>query len=161
MLIYLLRHADAVFHAASDSQRELTTKGVAQAGMVGQFCRKQELAPSRIFTSPFLRAKQTALLVAKELETSPMPPEVMLAPFLASGMEPKTALEELRTQSNPPSMMLVGHEPDLGQLVSHLVGCSASFINIRKASLTLIEMPSLNAGAGILHFSIPVKFMFP
>jgi phosphohistidine phosphatase len=161
MLLFLLRHADAESRATSDSQRKLTAKGVIQAGLVGRFCKHYELVPSRILTSPYERAMQTAFLAAKELGDATSGPEVVTAPFLASGMRPEFALDELRRHAKIERMMLVGHEPDLSDLVSHLVGCVSPFIHIRKASLTFIELPSLSPGSGILHFSIPVQFMFP
>ncbi len=153
MLIYLLRHADAESYALSDSRRELTAKGIAQAESVGVFCKKHRILPDHILASPFVRTKQTAHLVARELST---PAEE--ASFLASGMMPATALKELRAHhAKAESIMLVGHEPDLSQLIAHLAGGIS--IHIRKASLTLVETTSLRPGTGILHFSIPQKFM--
>ena len=82
MLLYLLRHAEAVDEAASDAARALTTKGMAQARKVGKFCVKNEVIPSIILTSPLKRAEQTARLVAKEIKNA----EFIVCPFLASSM---------------------------------------------------------------------------
>jgi phosphohistidine phosphatase len=153
MLIYLLRHADAEASASSDAKRNLTDKGIVQAEQVGRFCKEHKIAPEQILTSPYARAKQTAHLVAKELGCP-----IEEAQFLASGMQPETALCELRDHwtISRDSIMLVGHEPDISHLIAHLTGAS---IYIRKASLTLIDTPSLRPGAGTVDFSIPVKLM--
>ena len=157
MLLYLLRHADAVTAAASDAARELTEKGEAQAAKVGRFCEAANIRPTVILTSPLRRAEQTARLAAGEMSE---PPEVVVTPFLASGMDPETALDELKSYTKFESVMLVGHEPDFSQLAAHLLGANGNgSLKLRKASLTAVEIGSLKHGSGTLQFSIPVKLM--
>jgi phosphohistidine phosphatase len=56
--------------------------------------------------------------------------------------------------------MLVGHEPDFSQLAAHLLGlATATALHVRKASLTLIDLGYLRAGAGCLQFSLPCRLM--
>lgn len=156
MLLYLLRHADAEQHASSDATRALTPKGVEQAKRVGQFCRRHGLEPSVILTSPLARAAQTARLFAAEVDE----PEIVVAPFLASGMQPETALQELKAYNELNSLMLVGHEPDFSHLAAKLLGIvDSQKINIRKASLTLLEVDHAKAHSAVLQFSIPAKLM--
>ena len=156
MLLYLLRHAEAVDHAESDAVRELTEKGVAQARKVGKYCRKNELIPAVILTSPFTRAEQTARLVAKEMPAA----EFIVEPMLRAGMQPEAALEELRAYANFKSLMLVGHEPDFSLLAAHLLGSPLrEILRLRKASLTALELSALRPGAATLQFSIPSKLM--
>ena len=150
MLLYLLRHADAESYATSDARRKLTPLGIAEAERVGRFCADHKIAPKRILASPYDRATQTATLVGRELGISPE-----TGFFLESGMAPETALDELRDVTSD-SMMLVGHEPDLSQLIALLTGAS---IHIMKASLTLVEASSFRPNAGILRFSVPVELM--
>src|SRR3984957_7208684 len=118
MLLYLLRHAEAVDQSTSDAERELTTKGNAQARKVGKFCVKNNFIPSIILTSPLKRAEQTARIVAKEIKNA----EFIIDPMLSAGMQPETALDELRAYARFPSLMLVGHEPDFGLLAAYLLG---------------------------------------
>jgi phosphohistidine phosphatase len=85
---------------------------------------------------------------------------MVIAPWLASGMSASTGAEELRAYREEPGVMLVGHEPDFGQLAAHLLGLPGSeSIRIRKASLTLIELETADAGTARLLFSIPCKLM--
>lgn len=156
MLLYLLRHAEAVDHAESDAARALTEKGVAQARKVGKFCKKNNFIPAIILTSPLKCAKQTARIVAKEIATA----EFIVEPALRAGMQPETALEELRIYGRFPSLMLVGHEPDFSLLAAHLLGIPLrESLRLRKASLTALEWGALRPGAAVLQFSIPAKLM--
>lgn len=157
MLLYLLRHADAVVRASSDAARALSDKGVAQSKQVGKFCRWHGLLPALILTSPLKRAEQTACLFAGAIDA---PKIVTVAPFLACGMTPETALEELKAYKELESVMLVGHEPDLGCLAGRLLGADGrGKIKVRKASLTVFELDVSRPNSAELQFSIPVKLM--
>jgi phosphohistidine phosphatase len=156
MLLYLLRHAEAEPHCADDFSRKLTGKGEKQARAVGSFLVDQGIKPDLILTSPVLRAKETAALVAQELKGE-APTEV---PWLACGMNPERALAELAGYAKLESLLIVGHEPDFSALVAHLLDLgSSSSVNIPKASLTCIELSRPVAGSGILRFLIPVKLL--
>ncbi|MEA3187998.1 MAG: phosphohistidine phosphatase [Chthoniobacter sp.] len=155
MLLYLLRHADAAPQAPSDAARELTSRGIEQAQRVGKFCAKNEILPQIIVTSPFRRAEQTARFVGHALGVEPV-----IAPFLASGMEPEVARGELAVYTSHNALMLVGHEPDFSRLAAELLGLpDNAHLRLRKASLTLLNVPDLAPGAATLEFSLPVKLM--
>jgi phosphohistidine phosphatase len=156
MLLYLLRHAEAEPYRADDFSRKLTDKGEKQARLVGAFLDEKGLKPDLILSSPVLRARQTAILVAEELKTV-LPTEVL---WLACGMNPESALSEFAGYAKLESVMIVGHEPDFSALVAHLLdlGSSAS-VNISKASLSCIEFSRPVAGSGVLRFLIPAKLL--
>jgi phosphohistidine phosphatase len=155
MLLYLLRHADADTPAASDSARPLSEKGIDQAKKVARFCEAHDMQLSLVLTSPLRRAHETAKPVAAALRA-----ELMVVPWLSSGMHPHAALEELGAYRSQSSVMLVGHEPDFSQLAAHLLGLPTNnAIHVRKASLTLLELPVFRAGAATLDFSLPCKLM--
>ncbi|MEP6670642.1 MAG: phosphohistidine phosphatase SixA [Chthoniobacter sp.] len=155
MLLYLLRHADADMPAPSDEARPLSEKGIDQAKKVARFCEAHDMQLSLILTSPLRRAHETAKPVAAALRA-----ELVIAPWLASGMHPQAALEELRAYRAQSSVMLVGHEPDFSQFAAHLLGLPTNTaINVRKASLTLLEIDVFRAGAASLQFSLPCKLM--
>lgn len=156
MQIFLLRHANADVPAATDSERPLSDRGIAQAKKAGLFCRKHQLQPDLILISPLLRARQTAEHFAAQLDSVKME----VAPFLASGMEPETALSELKAYQNFERIFLVGHEPDFSMLGAHLLGiASEGNLHVRKASLSSFSMPVLRKGMATLEFSIPCALM--
>jgi len=155
MLLYLLRHADAETKAASDEARALSEKGKAQAEKVARFCEAHEMHLSLLLTSPVRRAHETAVIVSAKMRA-----EMLIAPWLGCGMAPQAALEELGAYRSQGSVMLVGHEPDFSQLAAHLIGlATAMSVQLRKASLTLIELDTFRAGTGRLLFSMPCKLM--
>lgn len=155
MRLYLLRHADADTPAPTDDERALSEKGGRQAMEVGRFCAAHEMKPDVILTSPLRRARQTARPVADRLAV-----ELETVPWLACGAAPAAVLGELAARKNLSAVMLVGHEPDLGRLVAHLLGAKGGdAVHIRKASLTSLEIGTFRAGGGRLEFSVPVSLM--
>ena len=156
MLLYLLRHAEAEPHCDDDFSRRLTEKGFKQARQVGCFMKEQCLRPDLILSSPVVRARDTAGIVAKLLGKI----DVTQVPWAACGMASQRALEELSDYSKLKSVLLVGHEPDFSTLTAALIGLSLSpSIQVGKASLIGINLPLLQFGSGILQFILPVKFL--
>ena len=157
MQLYLLRHAEAEVLAASDAARRLTAKGEEQAAKVGKFCAKQGIAPAVILSSPVVRARQTADLVASKLPDA----ELVEVPWAACGMDPWKAMDELGAYAKFPAVMLVGHQPDLGGLTAALLGMTqVQSLHVRKALLLGLDVSQgLTTGAGVLQFFLPVKLM--
>jgi len=155
MLIFFLRHAEAEGLASSDFNRRLTPKGVDQAEKAAKFCLRSGLLPDLIITSPLVRARKTAEIVSKSLGVN-----LVEEPWLACGMDPEVCLKQLSARPAMRSVMVVGHEPDFSHAIAHLIGLpDASALNIRKASLTAVEMETFQAGCGQLQFSVPVRLM--
>ena len=72
MNLFLLRHGLAVeraeFHFASDHLRPLTPKGKRQLRKIATAMRAMELRFDVILSSPLVRARQTAEIVAADLK---------------------------------------------------------------------------------------------
>ena len=155
MELYLLRHADADTIAETDDERALSEKGESQAKKVARLCEAQGLAGVRMLSSPVRRALQTADIVARHLQV-----ELTVVPWLACGMRPQKALNELQEYADEKAVVIVGHEPDFSALAAHLLGMpSGAQIEIRKASLTLLAVQSLENGGARLDFCVPCRLM--
>ena len=152
MDLFFLRHANADTKAATDAERPLSEKGIAQSGQIARFCETHGITPALILTSPLVRARETAGIVAKQLRA-----ELKTVPWLASGMRPDTALRELRSYAELASVMIVGHEPDFSTLAAELLGGAAQ-LHLRKGSLTHFYVRELRTGGGVLEFTLPPKF---
>ena len=140
----------------SDHERRLTEYGHEQAKSVGRFCWERQLFPEIILTSPVVRAKQTAEEVFAVLKKG----ELIEVPWMACGMNPNVAFEELLAYKKFKSVMIVGHEPDLSCFIATLVGLKHTFaFEVKKASLTAIEVKNFSFGAGILKWSIPPELV--
>jgi len=134
--LWLLRHGDAEPHGARDDfDRRLTARGERQAQAAGRALARLEVSFEAVFTSPRRRALDTALLACAELGVAPQ----LHAP-LAGGFGDREADELLAGTSPGAAIMLVGHEPDLSQLVAAFTG---AHVEMKKGGLAAI-------GGGVL-----------
>ena len=156
MNLFLLRHAEAVPEASSDAERPLTERGAKQARTVGRFCRNHEILPELVLSSPLVRALETARIVACALDLAE---RLKIEDFLKPGMNIESAISLLEKYGDRTSVMIVGHEPDLGELASALLGSNKESLHIRKATLLRLSLPKLKPGTGTLEFLLPVKFL--
>ena len=69
-------------------------------------------------------------------------------------MSPGTALSELTAFPEFKRVMIVGHEPDFSQLVQQAIGSAGGTVEIRKGSLTCLEINPPSPRATLL-------FLFP
>ncbi len=107
---------------------------------------KLELSFNLILSSPFLRAKQTAEIVADELK---LRKHLKFSDGLVPGGNPDVliqALDELKPA--PENILLVGHEPSLSQLISLLVfgDANAAVIQMKKGGLCKLQIGELRHG---------------
>jgi phosphohistidine phosphatase len=149
MNIFLLRHGLAVERGtpgfAKDSTRPLTPKGRRQLRKISAAMRKMDLRFNRILSSPFLRAKQTAEIVAGELK---LKKRLAFVDELQPGGDAGKLIQRINAlKPQPENVLLVGHEPDLGELISLLIsgGTGASFA-LKKGGLAKLEVEKLRAG---------------
>ena len=152
MDIWLLRHAAAEDRAASgkDADRSLTREGRDRARRVGRGLAT--LAPdiSRIVTSPYRRARQTAEAAAEALGKAEALEE---SAALEPGRDPEEILGELGEERDG-DVLLVGHEPHLGELLGLLVlGREGRAIPLKKASAARVSWEG--RGAGLLRALLP------
>src|SRR5687768_12116705 len=90
--------------------RHLTAAGRAHAASLGDRLRWHDCAPTHIWTSPLVRAVQTAELVATGL-ASPVTVEVV--PGLAPGQSARTVVAAVGGLTSDACVLLVGHEPGI------------------------------------------------
>jgi phosphohistidine phosphatase len=155
MQLLLLRHGKAEDRNAvtpDDFLRTLEEKGHEQARNAARLLSASGMLPDIVLCSPLIRARETAESFTKAANM----PGPVIQSWLACGMNPETALSELCGFSDFKRVMIVGHEPDFSQLVQFLLGSNADSVEIRKGSLTCVEVlpPSRNA---TLRFLIPFK----
>ena len=150
MIIYLLRHGDAVdTPEVHDSDRPLSDFGQRQATAAGRFLAKTNAEIGQILCSPLLRARQTAEAVQRELPSVP----VGATELLASSSDPRDIVHELQKNTFK-SVLMVGHEPHLSRTISLLLwGDPRSRLEMRKCSLACVSVPDpLEEGRGVLQW---------
>jgi len=149
MNLYLLRHGIAVepgtHNLATDSERPLTPEGESKLRQVAIAMRTLKLSFDLILSSPYLRARQTAELVAATLRASR---KLELTDTLTPHGRPEELVDSLLERDPvPEDVLLVGHEPYLSELISLLVtGNTGSAFVLKKAGLCKLSTESLAAG---------------
>jgi len=107
---------------------------------------KMGLRPGLILSSPLLRAKQTAEIVAKLLK-------LKKRLKFSDELKPDGSVKNLFRQLNevkpaPENILLVGHEPYLSRLISLLVsGGENAAIDFKKGGLCKLEVEKLRSGS--------------
>ena len=118
-LVDLLRHGEAVnSHPDGDEARPLSPRGVAAIEALARRFAILEPGPERVFTSPLLRARETAALMCAALGRR-IKPEIL--DVLTPDSEPADVVAALAIEApDARHVLLVGHQPLLGDLAGHL-----------------------------------------
>jgi phosphohistidine phosphatase len=144
MHVLLIRHAKAAaresFAATGvpDASRPLTKKGARKFGEAAAGLRQLVDSIDVLASSPLKRALQTAQIVAGCYGGIPIAQARELAPESTA----KTALAWLMTQEGRAVVAVVGHEPNLTELIALLLSeKSQSVRGMKKGTACLIEFP--------------------
>jgi phosphohistidine phosphatase len=149
MNLYILRHGIAVEPDVparrQDAERPLTAKGKKRLRQIAGAMKAMELSFDLILFSPYLRALQTAEIVA---EIFPRRRKFAVANELTPGGNPKTFIEQLnKIKPAPKNVLLVGHEPYLGQFIGLLAAGNTNMaIDFKKGGLCKLEVETLRYG---------------
>jgi phosphohistidine phosphatase len=135
--LWLLRHGEAEPHdSAPDADRKLTPRGERQSRAAGRALAALGIEFQMVFTSPKVRARDTARLACEALSVEPIEHEA-----LAEGFDASDALELMAAAGENKRILLVGHEPDLSQVVHDLTG---GRIALKKGGLAGIALDGPN-----------------
>jgi len=149
MELYVLRHAIAVMRDAEgggpDEERPLTDRGTAKLRRVVRGMKALGLSFDRILTSPYLRALQTAEIVAAEMGA---PKKLERTLHLAPAGDPRALMDLLRSsRGEKRNVLVVGHEPYLSDLISVLVsGDTGLAVTMKKAGLCKLTLEAPRYG---------------
>jgi phosphohistidine phosphatase len=154
--LYLIRHAIAAERGSEwpdDSKRPLTERGMNRFKDAVKGLRRLDVVVDEIFTSPLVRARQTAEILAAGLDGKP-PIKVLDA--LAPGHTPASVMTQLARVAKRRRIALVGHEPDLGELSAHLIGAGRA-LPFKKGGVCRIDLGSLTSkrAASLIWFLPP------
>ncbi|MFN9635850.1 MAG: phosphohistidine phosphatase SixA [Synechococcaceae cyanobacterium] len=161
--LLLLRHgiAEERGGAIPDAARALTPEGRERTEAVLRVLASRGLAADRLIASPLRRARETAeLAVAAGLASA-----LELAESLAPGGDSLAALppwlEALpAAEGSRPRLLLVGHEPDLSDLATRLLGAPPGRLALRKAGLVALRLPSsARPGQARLHLLLSPRLL--
>jgi phosphohistidine phosphatase len=139
--LWLLRHGEAVPHESKpDDDRELTARGERQAVAAGEGLARLGLEFAACYTSPKVRARDTARLACNALNIDPQETESR-----GDGFESDDARALLRGPDDDARVLAVGHEPSFSQVVHDLTGARIDF---KKGGVAAVRVE--RAGAELL-----------
>ncbi len=137
MRLYLLRHGVAYdrenWRGKDDGLRPLTDEGIVAMKREARSIGQMKLKLDAVITSPLVRARDTARIVAKTLDM-----KVDENPLLKPGFDLQ-ALDDLLAQyAEFNHVMIVGHEPDFSLVIAQLVG--GGTIVMKKGGLARVDI---------------------
>jgi phosphohistidine phosphatase len=119
MLLFLVRHAHAE-KGDPDDLRQLSERGRDEAREVARQLAEHDTPPTLVLTSPLLRARQTAELIAQAADA-----ELRVDERIAPGLTPDLLLTTLGDEQGP--VAVVGHQPDFSEIAFELTGSDPGF----------------------------------
>ena len=151
MELYLLRHADAGDPAewdGDDAKRPLSAKGEKQARNLARLLSKNGFAPDSIVTSPKVRARQTAEVLAEAVGVN-----VDIDARLGA-LDGLDELDAVVTDAGGSKVVVVGHDPDFSDLCAELTGTPN--LPIKKGAMCRIDVSlPLRPGRATLRWLVP------
>ena len=158
MKLLIVRHAIAANSALTgDAARPLTQEGVDKFQKVAEFLGQRiKEEDSHLIVSPYLRAQQTADILAAHVQIK----ERSVGEHLTPESSVEDGFKEITSQVCK-LVICVGHQPHLGSLVSFCVtGGFQPIVQVSRGSATMIEFHNaIRKGAGVIRFVISPKIL--
>jgi len=138
MRVYLVRHAESVDRVGTmpDSARYLTARGRASFREAAARFRETGATPAFVLTSPYVRAVQTAEILSEAIRYDGT---VIVAPQLAPGFDVDGLNAVLDECPGAREVALVGHEPDLGRVLTLLLSLKTAYA-MRKGAIAALDV---------------------
>ena len=131
--LWLLRHGEAEPHdARPDADRRLTDRGREQSRVAGCALAALKVHVHLAFTSPKVRARDTAVLACEALGVEPVEHAA-----LSEGFAIDDALELVAAAGPEQRVLVVGHEPDFSQVVYDLTG---GRVDLKKGGIAALRL---------------------
>jgi phosphohistidine phosphatase len=157
--LYLIRHAIAEARGDAfpdDGKRPLSEDGIDRMKKEARGLARLNVSVDVILTSPLVRARQTADLVAAALDSRP---PIVTIDSLAPGGSYAAFVTELEKHARKRSIALVGHEPGIGELAARLVGSRHPF-EFKKGAICRIDVDEIPpSGPGHLRWMLTPKIL--
>ena len=161
MQLYIVRHGIAIDRedpkCPPEAERYLTEEGVEKTKQVAEAVAALGIQADLMFSSPYVRATQTAAIFASELEYSKQ--KIRRTDSLLPGAEPGAFLRELAREKDVSTVLCFGHAPHVDGLLAAAVGASRHITSMKKAGVALVELKKLSPPNGQLVWLITPKLM--
>ena len=152
MRLYVVRHATAESRETpglDEADRRLVEQGRSESRLAAQAMARMGARASIVVSSPLRRAVETARPLAAMLDV-PLVEDRLLSP----GFDTAAFAAVIDRHGDRPDMALVGHEPDLSELIGYLTGARVA---LPKGAAARIDVASLRAGTSELRWLLRPK----
>ncbi len=146
--VYFLRHGKAASRTGwtgDDGLRPLTPEGAEELREEARALKALGLSVEAIVTSPLVRARQTADIVAEVLGLQDVVTE---DERLAHGFDLRALAKIAAAHPEADYLMVVGHEPEFSEAVGQLIGGGA--VAMKKGGLARVDLAEGSLKRGVL-----------
>lgn len=145
MYLYIIRHAvaeereDFAKKNSDDSLRPLTAKGRKKLQKMILTLEKDFDNLELIVTSPYMRAKQSAQVIAEIADNA----KIMESAELVPHAPPQSLVKWLKSHCGKyKKIAVVGHDPHISSFVTYVLtgNVSENFVEMKKSSIALVDV---------------------
>jgi phosphohistidine phosphatase len=159
LALYLIRHGIAAERGdeyPDDSKRPLTSAGISRLRKEARALDALGITFDQIITSPLVRTRQTADVIAESLKEKP---PVVVSDALSPAGTPTAVMQDLAKHAKKASVALVGHEPNLGELAARFIGARTP-LEFKKGGICRIDFETLPPkGLGTLRWFVTPRML--
>ncbi len=160
MRVWLVRHGIAVDRAdpacPPDFDRPLTDRGRRLTRRAARGLDALGVSPERILSSPLLRARETAEIIADTLSVAPAPIETLEA------LEPDRAPEELweaLQELSVEAILCAGHAPQVDLFLGFALGAHGEVAALKKSGAACIQWQGELPGTASLDWLLRPRML--
>ena len=157
--LFLIRHGVAEERGDAwpdDAKRPLSEDGIERFQKSARGLARLDVWLDVVLTSPLVRARQTAEIVASAFDPRP---SIITIESLAPGGSYASLVADLEKHGRKTRIALVGHEPGIGELGARLIGSRHSF-EFKKGAVCRIDVDEIPpVGPGDLRWFLTPKAM--
>lgn len=159
MQLLIIRHAIAVPRGTPDipdDERPLTKRGRRRFRSAARGLARLVKRPDFLISSPLPRARQTAEVAARQWGRRV---EIIEEPALAGGSAEEISAMLARYPGES-TVAIVGHEPDLSELLARILGTPHDDrLTFKKGGVAMVELPGSALEGGVLLWYLPPRLM--
>jgi len=157
--LYLIRHGLAEERGEKwpdDTKRPLTEQGIARLKKQARGLKRMGVTIDLVLTSPLVRARQTAEIIAAGLAPAP---HITVTDALSPDGTHHAVVADLEKHARKGRIALVGHEPGIGELAARLIGARQS-LEFKKGAICRVDFEELPpSGAGKLQWFLTPRIL--
>ncbi|GKS66841.1 phosphohistidine phosphatase SixA [Nitrosarchaeum sp.] len=141
MELYIIRHGKAEeISISSDAKRRLTKTGIQELEYISKALKNFDIQVDYVFSSPLIRAKETAEIVAKQLLVKKK--KIITWDELKPESDVLDIHKKFLKLSPDAKILLVGHEPHLTNLISSIISQCNVTMSLKKGGFVSMSITS-------------------